>query len=641
MMKRFLKPLVTACISRCFSHNFNRQAWFVFLIAFTLIIAVVVPRASFSQTTFRDIEGYWAQPCIEHLVQQNTIVGYGDGTFRPNLAVTRADFAMMLNKAFPNVPRVRQPVEFVDIPDNYWAARAISETYQRGFLSGYLGDIFNPLRKITREQVLVSLISGLKYSPIKSVDETLNGLFADADIISDYAKNAIAAAAEKEIVVNYPDVRALNPNKLVTRGEVAAFMCQALGEFGLVPLQYVAGKEPVTIPDQLPLTPSPSTELEAISFNNLPRRQSRDEIRGVWLTNIDSDVLFSRSRLIEGLEKLKDLNFNTIYPTVWNGGYTLYPSLVAQTVMGKSLDPEPGLQGRDMLAESIEQGHQRGLTVIPWFEFGFMAPADSELAKRHPDWLTQRRDGNKIWKEGVHDRVWLNPFHPEVQQFIIDLITEVVKKYDVDGIQVDDHFGLPAEMGYDDFTVNLFKKELPGLSPSDDYQETFWVRWRADKINDFMRRLSQAIKAEKPNCIVSLSPNPLHFALPAHLQDWFTWERENLVQEIILQVYRDDLKRFTTELERAEVQLAQSHIPFAVGIMTGLKNRGVSMEKVKAQVEEVRKRGMSGVAFFFYESLWQWAKETPAQRENALKDIFSTPAARPNIKQEQQTVNMI
>jgi len=31
--------------------------------------------------------------------------------------------------------------------------------------------------------------------------------------------------------------------------------------------------------------------------------------------------------------------------------------------------------------------------VIPWFEFGFMAPADSDLAKRHPDWLTSRRDG--------------------------------------------------------------------------------------------------------------------------------------------------------------------------------------------------------------------------------------------------------
>jgi len=75
--------------------------------------------------------------------------------------------------------------------------------------------------------------------------------------------------------------------------------------------------------------------------------------------------------------------------------------------------------------------------VIPWFEFGFMAPADSDLAKRHPDWLTSRRDGSQIWIEGKHE-VWLNPFRPEVQQFIQDLILEIVSK-DIDGIQFDDH----------------------------------------------------------------------------------------------------------------------------------------------------------------------------------------------------------
>jgi uncharacterized lipoprotein YddW (UPF0748 family) len=75
------------------------------------------------------------------------------------------------------------------------------------------------------------------------------------------------------------------------------------------------------------------------------------EIRGVWLTNIDSDVLFSRRGVTEALNRLKTLNFNTIYPTVWQGGYTLYPSQVAQQYFGQSLDPTPGLQGRDILQE--------------------------------------------------------------------------------------------------------------------------------------------------------------------------------------------------------------------------------------------------------------------------------------------------
>jgi uncharacterized lipoprotein YddW (UPF0748 family) len=105
------------------------------------------------------------------------------------------------------------------------------------------------------------------------------------------------------------------------------------------------------------------------------------------------------------------------------------------------------------------------MSVIPWFEFGFMTPADSDLAKRHPNWLTSRRDGTQIWQEGAHARVWLNPFRPEVQQFIEDLVVEIVSNYNVNGIQFDDHFGIPSELGYDAFTVELYKQEHLGLLP--------------------------------------------------------------------------------------------------------------------------------------------------------------------------------
>lgn len=355
------------------------------------------------------------------------------------------------------------------------------------------------------------------------------------------------------------------------------------------------------------------------------------EIRGVWLTNIDSDVLFSRRGVTEALNRLKTLNFNTIYPTVWQGGYTLYPSAVAQQYFGQSLDPTPGLQRRDVLQELVTQGHQKGLSVIPWFEFGFMAPANSDLAQQHPDWLTRRLDGTLIKKEGNDERVWLNPFHPEVQQFILDLIAEIVTNYKIDGIQFDDHFGLPSEFGYDQYTVNLYQAEHQGKSPSEDFFETYWVRWRADKINQFVKRVFETVKAIDQDCIISLSPNPLHFALPAYLQDWFTWERKGWIEEIVLQVYRPDLERFITELERTEVELAKNHIPFAVGILSGLKNRPTPINTIEKQVQETRQHQLAGVSFFFYESLWNWAEETPAERQNKLQKLFPTQALRPSV----------
>ena len=359
-----------------------------------------------------------------------------------------------------------------------------------------------------------------------------------------------------------------------------------------------------------------------------PPKTPTTEVRGVWLTNIDSEVIFSRNNIIDAVNRLDQLNFNTIYPTVWQGGYTLYPSAAAQRVFGQSIDPSPGLKDRDILKEIIAQSRQKGIAVIPWFEFGFMAPAESELATLHPDWLAQRRDGSTIWKEGEHERVWLNPFHPQVQQFILDLILEIVDNYDIDGIQFDDHFGLPVEFGYEPSTVSMYQEQIKS-PPSDDSRETFWVRWRADKINDFVGQVSRAIKSRKEKCIVSLSPNPFHFALPAHLQDWFTWERRGYIDDIVLQVYRSDIKRFSAELEREEVKLAKLNIPTAIGILTGLKNNSVPLKQIQEQVQEVRKRDFAGVSFFFYESLSSWASETPEQRNYALQEFFPTKMQRP------------
>ena len=353
------------------------------------------------------------------------------------------------------------------------------------------------------------------------------------------------------------------------------------------------------------------------------------EVRGVWLTNIDSEVLFSPENTTNAIATLAELNFNTLYPTVWNWGYTLYPSTVAKQVTGIELDPTPGLQDRDVLQEIIDQGHQKGMAVIPWFEFGFMAPADSELAKLHPEWLTQRTDGSTIWVEGnVHERVWLNPLHPEVQKLITDLIVEVVSNYDVEGIQLDDHFGYPSELGYDDYTVALYQQEHNGKLPPQNAKDPAWIKWRADKITNYMEELFQAIKKANPQAIVSLSPNPQKFSLTSFLLDWQTWERKGLIEELVLQVYRDNNKSFINEITQPEIIAAKEHIPVSIGILSGLKGRPVMFGRIRQQVVNTREKNFAGVSFFFYESLWNLAFESPEQRKSALNSLFENPTSR-------------
>ncbi|MBE9126250.1 MULTISPECIES: glycoside hydrolase family 10 protein [unclassified Coleofasciculus] len=354
------------------------------------------------------------------------------------------------------------------------------------------------------------------------------------------------------------------------------------------------------------------------------------EIRGVWLTNVASGVLFSPWGINRALYQLSQLNFNTVYPVVWNRGHTFYPSAVAESVTTRKQDALLDMMrlGGDVLAEIVEQGHRQGLRVIPWFEYGFMAPPNSELVQRHPNWIGETPKLGKpaiasadILNERV--QVWLNPLHPEVQQLIFDLIVEVVTQYDVDGIQLDDHFGMPVELGYDPFTVELYQQEHGGKSPPSYPLDSEWMRWRANKISAFMQRIFEAVKSIKPNCLVSLSPNPESFAYKYYLQDWSTWVKRGWIDELVLQVYRNDLKSFQSELVQPGVQLARRQIPVSIGITTGTRLRPVAMKQIQEQVQAVRDRGFDGVSFFYWETLWSYiTPESPQQRRKGFRELF-------------------
>ncbi|MEH1949851.1 MAG: S-layer homology domain-containing protein [Nostoc sp.] len=213
---------------------FNLNGWqsrTAALMALSITVGTVAPfitaSPSLAQTTFSDVSSnYWAAQFIQQLSQRGVIAGFPDGSFRPEEPVTRAQFAAMVNKAFQKAQQ-RQPISFADVPSNYWASSAIQQAYTIGFLSGYPGNRFEPNQAIPREQVLVALANGLEYSPSGNTESTLQ-YFNDASNIASYARSPIAAATQKQIVVNYPNVNFLNPTATATRAQVAAFIYQAL-----------------------------------------------------------------------------------------------------------------------------------------------------------------------------------------------------------------------------------------------------------------------------------------------------------------------------------------------------------------------------------------------------------------------------
>lgn len=198
--------------------------------AIPVIVTPLPPRrtsAAPKSVNFVDVpDNFWAKPFVESLQKQGVVGGFPQGYFKPNQPVTRAEFALMTQAIFDPNP-VREAVEYQDVPSDFWAAKAIDKATRIGFLKGYPGNTFQPKQQIPKVQAIIALANGLGLKPKADAAKTLQ-VYKDGNQIPAYAKQAVAAATEAGLVVNHPDAAVLNPNKIVTRAEVAALIHQAM-----------------------------------------------------------------------------------------------------------------------------------------------------------------------------------------------------------------------------------------------------------------------------------------------------------------------------------------------------------------------------------------------------------------------------
>jgi uncharacterized lipoprotein YddW (UPF0748 family) len=157
--------------------------------------------------------------------------------------------------------------------------------------------------------------------------------------------------------------------------------------------------------------------------------------------------------------------------------------------------------GYDPLEFAVREAHARGLELHAWFNpYRAHHPSassplpDTHLVKKRPDLAKQY---------GKH--YWLNPTHPAVADHTLKVVLDVVRRYDIDGIHMDDYFYPYAEKGEDgqlipfpdDDTWSAYQKAGGRLSRSD---------WRRDAVNRFVERLYRDVKKEKKWVKVGISP---------------------------------------------------------------------------------------------------------------------------------------
>ena len=166
-----------------------------------------------------DIAGHWAENNIKKLVTLGAIGGYPDGSFKADAAITRAEFATVLAKAFKLA--LQSGKVFADT-NGHWAKEYIATAASCGIVSGYDESAFGPDDLITREQMAVMIVKAAKLAPA-----TGEARFEDSGSISGWARDAVATATENGVMKGYPD-NTVQPQGNATRAEAVTVILNAL-----------------------------------------------------------------------------------------------------------------------------------------------------------------------------------------------------------------------------------------------------------------------------------------------------------------------------------------------------------------------------------------------------------------------------
>jgi uncharacterized lipoprotein YddW (UPF0748 family) len=321
------------------------------------------------------------------------------------------------------------------------------------------------------------------------------------------------------------------------------------------------------------------------------------ELRGVWFAWAGSDIP-SNTDIARAMDALADANMNVVYVDVWRYGYPYFKSDTFHKYTGLYTDPAVG--NRDILAEMIAEGHRAGLEVEAWFEAGFMATQgyNDHMYQAKPEWFAKDREGNvPLYGAGGMS---LSHTHPEAWQFLIDLTQDVIRNYDVDGVEFDRVRYPGLDCGYDSTTIALYKADHDGNEPPDNTANSDWIRWRADKLTDFVGVFYDSIKAVNPDIIVSNAPLP--WGYEQFCQDWVAWVNQGFLDVAQVQMYNSTNDAYVWRLDTERTKMNDQSLLYP-GIATAANGNTTTPEELIKMINSTRDRNLNGNVIWYHKPL--------------------------------------
>lgn len=245
----------------------------------------------------------------------------------------------------------------------------------------------------------------------------------------------------------------------------------------------------------------------ALTLTNLVFSQSTTaptpEFRGVWIATVDNidwpqrgvtNPEAQKADYIRQLDLHQRNGMNAVIVQVRPAADAFYPSQYepwSQWLTGKQGKPPSPYY--DPLKFMIEEAHKRGMEFHAWlnpyranFNISSASIAPNHVTRIHPDWFLT-----------YGTTKYFDPSNTDAQQFVVNVVKDIVNRYDVDAIHMDDYF-YPYRIAGKEFPdAAAYVRSGTKLSKDD---------WRRSNVDSIIEKLSIAIKAVKPYCKFGVSP---------------------------------------------------------------------------------------------------------------------------------------
>lgn len=369
------------------------------------------------------------------------------------------------------------------------------------------------------------------------------------------------------------------------------------------------------------------------------------EFRGLWIATVKNidwpsrpglPVVAQKSELITLLEQARQLHFNAVLLQVRPASDALYASRLEPWSeyltgwMGRA--PQPFY---DPLAFAVEEAHRRGLELHAWFN-PYRARHNSALSPITSDHIS-RRHPQLVKSYGRS--LWLDPGSREVQEHVLNVVLDVARRYDIDGVHFDDYFYPYPE------------KDARGhVLPFPDWAS--WKRyfegggklgreeWRRENVNLFVMRVSQSLHAIKPWLKFGISPFGIwRPGSPAQVKgldaydvlfaDSRKWLREGWVDYLAPQLYWGEEHRETSFSALLQWWHGENvkHRQLWPGLDLSRVGPARPAEEIVNQVRQTRTQtGGNGNVFWGIRAL---TENRRGVADRLLKDAYAEPALPP------------